>query len=130
MYPNLQATATRLLTRFGQPRSIVFSLLPASEGNPWEPSAGVPEEYEVPGVVLPVTSRVLHSLDDKFEQGVLVESNVRMVVMAVVDTSGLALPAPKPADRLLFDESAWSVLGITPISPGGIPLIYKVACKR
>lgn len=125
-YGRMQATADRLLRQFGEPREMVLER-PADDGigDPWDPYAVDPAVHDVVGVVPTLNRSNIERLANTVGQG-LVDANTRLVVIAA---KGLEIE-PAHGDTLVMDGERWQVLGVTPSSPGGIPLVYFLGVRR
>lgn len=66
---------------------------------------------------------VMTSLKKDFIEGAMVEQGDRQFI---IDSSF----EPEPTDKVIFDSEEWRIAAIEPVSPGGVPLIYKIQARR
>jgi hypothetical protein len=124
-YDRMQATALRLLTKFG--REVQFSRTIAGEYDPEQGEAGGTVEQEPAIVVVqPASAGTIEAFDIKFEAGGLIEANIRALVIAAKDLAWM----PTAGDKATFDGFDWTFIGCTPINPAGTPLVYKASVRR
>lgn len=125
IYEELQQDALELLEEFG--RKIPFSRTIDGEYDPETGgSSGATETEQATVVILPASNGTVQAFDIKFDNGTLIESNLRALVIAA---KGLAW-MPAPGDKASFDGADWIFIGCTPINPAGTPLVFKAAVKR
>lgn len=125
-YTALRDTAKALLESFGAPRVITLERDGPTTGTEFSPTPGVVISQQVVGVVLPASQNTLAAFDDRFDGDTLVDEKLRYVILAA-DGQGLE---PQGGDRLRFDDAVWHILGVTPVSPGGVPIIYRMGAQR
>lgn len=77
-------------------------------------------------VILPASKGTVEAFDNRVEQSDLSSAKLRYIIAAA---DGAPFE-PKSNDEVVFDGSVWTVLGATPLSPAGIPLLYKLGVKR
>lgn len=124
-YDRMSATALRLLTNYG--RTIQLSRTVDGEYDPEAgQSSGTTETEDATVVILPTSNGTVQAFDIRFDNGTLIEQNLRALTIAA---QGLAW-VPAPGDKATFDGSDWIFIGCTPINPAGTPLVYKAAVKR
>lgn len=124
-YPRFADTALRLLDRAGQTYTLRRETSEVPPGA-IDPGPVTVSEYQITAVVLPSSAGRIVSFDDRVERGTLVDSNARFVIAAA---KGLAIE-PQPGDLVEFEDSLWNVTGCTPISPGGLPIVYRMGVSR
>jgi hypothetical protein len=124
-YANAQATASRLIAQFGAPRQVVLVRPGVPAGPDWDPIPGEDTRTSATCVILPASKSTIEAFDNRFEAGTLIDERLRFVIMAA---SGLPF-VPKGADYLEFDGGRWFILGVTPLSPGGVDVLYKMGCQ-
>lgn len=119
-YDRTRATATRLLTKRGQPATIRVPALAVSSGRPWAPSRGAPVDYRIQTVLLD------YSQQDR--DGTLVQQNDRR---ALFPAEGL--PVITEAVELVLDAESslpYAVINLLPLNPGGTVLMYEAQVRR
>lgn len=124
-YDRMSATALRLLTNYG--RSIQLS---RTVGGDYDPdtgtSGGSTETQDATVVILPASNGTVQAFDIRYENGTLIEQNLRALTIAAKDLAWV----PIAGDKATFDGSDWTFIGCTPINPAGTPIIYKAAVRR
>lgn len=87
-----------------------------------EPTKGPTVAGTITGIVLPrYKGQRFNSLDDSLKEA-LVAGRLRSILAAA---NGASFP-PQPLDVISFDGSDWRVIGVTELSPTGIPIIYTI----
>lgn len=125
IYEELQQDALELLEEFG--RKIPFSRTIDGEYDPETGgSSGTTQTETATVVVLPASNGTVQAFDIKFDNGTLVESNLRALVIAAKGLDWM----PSPGDKATFDGADWTFIGCTPINPAGTPLVYKASVRR
>lgn len=125
IYEELQQDALELLEEFG--RKIPFSRTIDGEYDPETGgSSGTTQTDMATVVILPASNGTVQAFDIKFDNGTLVESNLRALVIAAKGLEWM----PSPGDKATFDDADWTFIGCTPINPAGTPLVYKASVKR
>lgn len=83
---------------------------------------------ELMGVVLPANSSTvaLAERDNDLQGATLIEERTRYILAAAKG----APFEPASLDEVAFDGATWQVMGCTPLSPAGIPLVYKMGVMR
>ncbi len=126
-YVQSAATALALIAKFGGslPITRVANTLTAITGEVTQTTtAGT-----LTAVVLPAKATanqaVLGSLDNAVVEA-LTKGRVRFVLAAASN----ATFAPDADDLVTFESASWRVLGCTPLSPRGTPVIYKLGIMR
>lgn len=124
-YEELQQDALELLEEFGC--KIPFSRTIDGEYDPETGgSSGTTQTETATVVVLPASNGTVQAFDIKFDNGTLVESNLRALVIAAKGLDWM----PSPGDKATFDGADWTFIGCTPINPAGTPLVYKASVRR
>lgn len=123
-YNSLAETALRLIEQFGRDdlsfvRGSGATVDPVTD----EETAGTTLTQPIKCIVLPFTP----SKDNTFNEGTLVESRYRTVKFAA---QGLDVFEPNEGDTIQFENATWTVRGVTPVSPAGIPLVYTATVER
>jgi hypothetical protein len=84
-------------------------------------------DYACVGIVLPASKGTIEAFDNRFENGTLIEQNIRSVKLAA---SGLAV-VPAGGDKLIINSEEWHVMGCTPLAPDGVTnIIYTLGVRR
>lgn len=97
----------------------------------YDPATGGSTDVEVTwtgiAVVLPASQGTVQAFDVKFENGTLVESTLRGLLIAA---HGMQYE-PGPGDRVAFpDGSTATLLGCTPLNPDAAnPIIYQATAQ-
>ena len=119
-YGDMAAVALRLLTSKGQTVSIR-----TRSTDDYDPSTGEVLQTETTeagvGVLLP--SGQLEAVVD--------QDPARIVDTAqwVVAASGITA-VPTPGDSIDGDGASWAIIAVTPSSPAGTPIVYKLLVKK
>lgn len=135
-YAKSQATAQRLLARFGRSITLKRTIPGSTEPPyaPWNPGPATQATYSVTAAVLPASKSTIEAFDNRLDGGTLIDEKLRYVVMSPQMTrtsdAGPASIEPKSLDVVTFDGSDWTVLGCTPLNPAGIPVLYPMGVKR
>lgn len=131
-YARSQATALRLLTKFG--RSVTLKRSVPGNGPPHNPGEPTWISYSATAAVLPASKGTIEAFDNRLEGGSLIEERLRYVLMApqMARSSGVGPDTiePRSGDVLEFDGVAWTVLGCTPLNPAGTPVLYPMGVRR
>jgi hypothetical protein len=138
-YARAQATADRLLAKFGSnkgdaPRKIRIKRLIPGDGPSHNPGAPTAVEYEASAVVMPASKGTIEAFDNRYQGGSLIDEKLRYVMMSPfmtrISEEGPASIEPKSGDVLTFDSYDWTVIGSTPLSPAGVPVLFPMGVKR
>lgn len=79
----------------------------------------------IAAVVLPAKGGVT-SFDDSMKEA-FIRGRLRYVLAAALKPDGTALDfTPRPGDLLTLGGNDWEVYGVSPLSPGGDPVIYQI----
>lgn len=127
-YNRMAQTALALIESKGR-SDLVLRRETASSYDPIEDTEvpGAMMEQPITCVVLPVSKGVVEAFDNRFEAGTLIEANMRLLKIAAADLAW----EPRGGDVVPDLEGAlWTVLGSTPMSPAGIPLVFNATVKR
>lgn len=131
-YDKSAATALRLLTKFG--REITLKRITPGEGPAYNPGPSITVTYKAIAAVLPASQGTIEAFDNRLEGGTLIDEKLRFVLMAPqivrVSEEGPDTIAPLSLDVLNFDGYDWTVIGSTPLSPAGVPVLYRMGVKR
>lgn len=113
-------TALGLITQFGQAITIRTKVLEEYDTESGDVTEAETSETGV-GILLPASS----------PQAVVDQDPARVVetAMWVVAASGLTT-APDLGAVIDGDGSSWAVIGNTPSSPAGVPIVYKLLVKK
>lgn len=120
-YAGAQATAVRLLTKFGQPVSI-RRVSNTGAGSAWEPTQSS-ADYRSIGVVLN-----LPRWYPSFTQGdVLRTDRLGYVAAAPLDALGVV---PTPFDRFVDAAGrSWKIIDVKSLYPAGINVLYTLQLR-
>jgi hypothetical protein len=130
-YAKMATLAETLLTKFGQS----LTLTSISKDWDYDPHTGDADTSEttstVVGVILPTSSAKVRSLggvgdfDESTVDQDLVDSKRRFGIVKAKDAT-----KPNIADLITTaDGSQWRVTGVTPVSPAGTDLIYRLGLE-
>lgn len=126
-YAKAQATAVRLLKKFGQ----VVSMSRASAGT-YDPATGTTSGTTITTQSLYVAS--IPATGKAFSDSMLedvVKGRIRFFIAAAVNSTGGALSfTPAPGDLLSFEGKKWEILGNTPTNPAGVAVIHEFSAKE
>lgn len=125
MYVRAQASANRMLAKYGQ--LILVTRVTPGEYDPETSTNGesTTTTQTLNIAVLPASQGTVEAFDIKFEKGTLISSNIRsLIISAVADF------APMPGDMVTFEGSDWTLIGVTPLNPGGTAVLYTGTAKR
>ncbi len=111
-YPRAQATALRLLEKFGQSGSIIRDV-PGS-GPVWDPGDPTPTPYRCVAAIL--------ATEMKDVDGTLVKSTDRT---AYVAAKGLVIE-PTTTDRLVFNDKSYTIVKVAPLEPSNVVIYHKL----
>lgn len=125
-YDNMAGVALAKITQFGRDITITRRVVTASD-----PAAGtVSQSIESIGtlkvLILPASKGTVEAFDNRLEGGTLIDERLRFIIAAAKGASF----EPKSLDEVQFDGGKWLVLGCTPLSPAGVPLLYKMGVKK
>jgi hypothetical protein len=123
-YDNMAETALSLLSQFGQSVTI------KRETNTIDPITGVTSTVTVTGsftaINPPASGGTVEAFDNRLGgEAALLYENLRFLIIAA---SGAPFE-PRANDLVQMGGVWYTVLGMTPISPAGTPLVYKVGMK-
>lgn len=128
-YANNAATATRLIKEAGR----LMAVKRKDSDEDYDPVAGASTDpkadltWNINAVVLPATLARFRGVDNKMaESGNLVLQKARFLLVSAVNQDGEIVPEPLPSDIVSFDDLEWGVVGASPLSPAGIPILYQV----
>lgn len=138
-YGNAQATALRLLRRFGRAQQLTLTRVGEGGRGAVDPVAGtvaapsVPQTGLIDCVVLPLSGGQIRELtggltnaDEGYAKD-LVHGSLRKLIIAAVT----APFAPQAGDTISGLEGVtWTVIGMNPLDPAGTPIIYTVGIGR
>ncbi|EJN04237.1 hypothetical protein [Phyllobacterium sp. YR531] len=111
-YDRAQATALRLLDKFGQAGSIVRDM--PGNGPIYDPGEPVPTPYPCVAAVL--------AIELKDVDGTLVKSTDKT---AYVASKGLAIE-PTTIDRLMFNGKSYTIVKVAPLQPAATIVYHKL----
>ena len=124
-YNKLAANALKMIAKAGKeydisrPNSAVDEITGI-------PTDSAPTTGKLVAIILPHRKApVFAIMDNRFLEGTLT-GRFRFVLAAAKDAPFL----PQPMDILTIDGDAWEVVGCSPLSPAGIPLLYTIAVNQ
>ena len=124
-YDEMADMALEMLAEFG--RTIQLSRTVDGEYDPdTGTSGGTVETQDATVVILPASNGTVQSFDIRFDNGTLIEQNLRALTIAAKDLAWV----PVAGDKATFDGSDWTFIGCTPVNPAGTPIVFKAAVKR
>ncbi len=116
-YGNLQATARRLLVKYGQDVTLRKYTLGAYDATT-SSQARTSVDTVLKGVIFNVGDGVTQIKNE------LVKINDKKLLL---DATG---PVPTPKDYVIIGGSSWSILSINEINPGGTPVAYECHIRQ
>jgi hypothetical protein len=114
-YSRSQATADRLIAKFGQPGTIRRP--GAASGDPWNPTIGPATDYPCTLVVLDYTAREI--------DGTLILASDRKVYVA---TAGLDV-TPEPSDQVVVGSEVLSIVNVGRLAPAGVDVFFLLQAR-
>jgi len=125
-YDEMAALAAEMIGEYGQ--VLTMKRVTADSYDPITGSTvvGSTETQSITAVVLPASKGTVEAFDNKLVGGTLIESNIRALKIAA---AGLLWP-PGPGCVIEYDGQDWQMLGATPASPAGTPLVYAASIMR
>jgi hypothetical protein len=114
-YPRAQASALRLIDKFGQAGSIVRDV-PGS-GPEWDPGEPVPTSF-------PCTMAVL-KFDNKDIDGTLIKATDKKVYIATKEISVV----PTTTDKLMIGDYPHTIVRVIPLNPAGTSVYFEVQAR-
>lgn len=114
-YHRAQATALRLINKFGRDGSIVRDM-PGS-GSEWDPGEPVPTPFACTLAML--------GFDNKDIDGTLIKASDKKVYIAA---KGLAI-IPTTTDKLMIGGVSHTVVRVMPLNPAGINVYFEVQAR-
>lgn len=125
-YNGLQGTVSRLIREKGQPITVSRTTGDTYDAPTQTVIPGVTQTQQVSALVLPASKGTVQAFDVKFERGTLIETNLRSIKASAADFEWM----PSPGDFVGFGGETWKVIGTTPLSPGGVDMIYSFSVQR
>ncbi len=116
-YDEMADVALEMLAEFG--RTIQLSHTVDGEYDPdTGTSVGTVETQDATVVILPASNGTVQAFDIRYENGTLIEQNLRALTIAAKDLAWV----PIAGDKATFDGSDWTFIGCTPVNPAGTPV--------
>jgi len=106
-------TATRLIKRFGQ--TAILRQPGAPQGDPWNPTPGVPIDHDV---IVAVTE---YTLEQRTNSGIS-DSDLRVFMTAGVE--------PSTSYKLVIGGKEFHVHGVGTLGPDGVVICYELQVRR
>ncbi len=123
-YTEMQDMADELLEEFGYSETVTLTQVELEDVDSDEPGNPITTDYKVKAVI---QLRYLDSVEDN----TIIDENRRGVILSTIMPDGRKLPVePKTGFKLTFDGHTWTVDSGAAISPGGVPIIYKLEIVR
>ena len=113
-YSGLQATASRLIDKFGQDATL--SKQGADTGQPWDPEPGAAVTSDA------ILCDIGYSLMNRNET--LVQKGDRRVLISVIGS------APELGDQMIVESVTYNIIDLMPLSPGGTVLLYEAMLRK
>lgn len=122
-YNEMAQVASDLLTEFGYPESITIT----RDETSYDPIDGDGEEEFLEGDFIminpPSTMGKVESFDNRTVGSDLsIDANTRYLIVVAKGAPFV----PRQSDKVTLGDKIYNVTGVTPISPGGIDIVYKV----
>lgn len=114
-YARAQATAARLLAKFGQTGTLTVP--GSSSGDAWNPTIGAATTETVTFAVL--------SFENRDIDGTKIKMGDKKVYLSA---SGLAA-VPTTDCTLTIGSAVHSIEGVEPLSPAGVVVFYQLQCR-
>jgi len=126
-YSRMQATANRLLKGKGQSITITRTTPGAYDPTTGQTGTATTLTQTVYAGVSPASGGMIEAFDIKFDQGTLIMTNLRSLMVSALE----ATFAPAPGDVVTnLESSTWNVIGVTPQSAQGHVIIYQFTVMR
>lgn len=111
----------------GRAAELTFSRTEGDEYDIETGLTGTPVTFTGLAVVLPASQGTVQAFDNRFENGTLIESTLRAVLIAAHGMTH----EPRPGDQVTFpDSTTGSLIGCTPLNPDAAnPIIYQGTVK-
>jgi hypothetical protein len=125
-YARLAQNADKQLAKFGQ-QITVTRYAPSRNAATGAVVKGLPTAMgSANAVEVPVTQGLIQSFETRLDEASLVAKTMR-----AFKVSALLGFKPLPQDEVaLADGSVWPVVGCTPVSPAGTPIIYTIGVAK
>lgn len=97
------------------------------------PGAGGSEEatQNVLAMTLPANAQSLSQFDEGVVNGTLIESDIRVVKIAPLKADGTPLDwVPEAGHTIEFDGDTWTLVGVTPVAPQGVVVVFNTVVQR
>ena len=121
LYERLQATALRLIVKYGRDVTLQFATdaAPPDAARPWEPAS--------PTLTAPHVARaVVFPVEQQFVDGTVVLGTDQQAILAAKGLPGV----PDPKTVFLDGTTPYRVIKVDPIKTGPIPLVYTLFLRR
>ncbi len=122
-YNKTAETARRLIVKFGQQVTLTrkTNTVTGSDGSVTQTTTTEPLDL----VTVPASKGTVEAFDDRLKQD-LVKGKIRFAIVAAKTASF----RPLADDLIPLDGSTFRVLGMTPLSPAGVDVIYKIGMTQ
>ncbi|SEB99913.1 hypothetical protein SAMN05216205_1197 [Pseudomonas mohnii] len=125
-YDEMAQMTLDMMAEFGRPLTLRRTIAGKYDTSIGKNRPGVVEEQVITTIVRPASQGTVQAFDQKFQEGTLIESNIRALKIAA---KGMLWP-PAPGHVVILDGEEWKVIGVTPVSPAGIDLLYSASVMR
>lgn len=121
LYDTFQATATRLIDKFGQAATLKQSTIGA-----YDPATGTASE-----TVTSSTGRVVVTdYDIRQVDGTLIQRGDKRILLSVITGVGAKDVSPVPGDKIVVGNVTYTVVDASPLSPGGTVVMHEIQARR
>lgn len=117
-YTRLQATANRLIARYGSSSGASLNEPGTPSGDPFNPTMGAPTQHAVTVVVTMYSKREI--------DGQRILATDKKVFIAPGDGS----MDPQTSWSLTIGAVTYQIITISPMQPGDIVLLWEAQCRR
>ena len=125
-YDEMAQMTLDIMAEFGRPLTLRRTIAGKYDTAAGKNRPGVVEEQVITAIVRPASQGTVQAFDQKFQEGTLIESSIRALKIAA---KGMPWP-PAPGHVVILDGEEWKVIGVTPVSPAGIDLLYSASVMR
>ena len=122
-YDKSAATALRLIRNFGTTLTLTRNTV--TPNGPAGTVSTVTTTGSLDAVVLTASKGTVEAFDDRLRED-MIQGKIRFVIAA----ASTATIVPQANDIVAIGSDNWRILGMTPLSPAGTPVIYKFGCAR
>lgn len=116
-YRKIQATAKRLIDRFGGPVSIMTTLKTENVQG-WKPATDLTSQTDVKGVFT--------HYEEKYIDGTVIQRGDQKVLISAI---GVTFP-PNLTGYVKRGADKWNIVKIEPLTPGDLNIIFKIQVRQ